>query len=424
MTAIKVTNLSKAFNISGKYERMRLTDGILQLFGVKKTSVEKFYALNDISFQVEKGEAFGIIGRNGSGKSTLLKILSEVTEPSKGEIEIWGKVASVLEVGIGFHPELTGRENIYLSGNLHSLNRKEIDLYYDEIVEFSGIEKFIETPVKHYSSGMFMRLAFSIVANFNADIFLFDEVFAVGDISFQKKCMNKIKQLTEQGKTVLIVSHNITDIADLCSSVICLDNGKIINSGSTEVVKKYYEEAITKDAKVNQGSALDTSKVFINKTEEYFDAKAQEGNSIIVKKFYVKNESRQGASDFYTNDAISINIEYEKKDDEEFDIGFFMSSMNFMFFATTLKQSDNYNTQAKVKGTYHAQIQIPTNFFNETIIEVGLAIEDHKNELIFSKHDILMIKISFLPEQKEHFDKRQKYTGPLMPRYNWTINKQ
>lgn len=423
MTAIKVTNLSKTFNISGKYERMRLADGILQLFGVKKTSVEKFYALNDISFQVNKGETFGIIGRNGSGKSTLLKILSEVTEPSKGEIEIWGKVASVLEVGIGFHPELTGRENIYLSGNLHNLNRKEIDLYYDEIVEFSGIEKFIETPIKHYSSGMFMRLAFSIVANFNADIFLFDEVFAVGDIPFQKKCMNKIKQLTEQGKTVLIVSHNVTDIAELCSSVICLDNGKIVNSGSIEVVKKYYEEVITGDVKINHAAALESSKTFINKTEEYFNINDQKHNSIRVKELYVSNESRKGATNFYTNDIISINIEYDKLDEGEYDIIFALTCINFTFLVTNMRQSNIYQTLSLEKGTYHAQMQIPANFFNESIIEIGLAIGNNKNELVFSKHDILMIKISCLPEQKEYLNNYQKYIGPLLPKYNWIVNR-
>jgi lipopolysaccharide transport system ATP-binding protein len=201
---------------------------------------EHIWALRNVSFEVRQGEAIGVIGRNGSGKTTLLKILSRITEPTEGEAEIRGRVGSLLEVGTGFHPELSGRENVYLSGAILGMKRTEMDRKFEEIVAFSELEKFLDTPVKHYSSGMYVRLAFAVAAHLEPEILLVDEVLAVGDIAFQRKCLGKMEDVAEEGRTVLFVSHNMPSIQALTRTAICLDGGKIVASGSTEETIQEY----------------------------------------------------------------------------------------------------------------------------------------------------------------------------------------
>jgi lipopolysaccharide transport system ATP-binding protein len=195
-----------------------------------------FWALKGVSFEVEQGEVLGIIGRNGAGKSTILKILSRVVEPTSGRAEMRGRLGSLLEVGTGFHPELTGRENIYLNGSILGMNRKEIDRKYDEIVAFSGIEQFIETPVKRYSSGMYVRLAFAVAAHLEPEILIVDEVLAVGDAAFQKKCMGRMERTASQGRTIIFVSHSMPAIKELCDRVILLDGGRVVSEGEADKV--------------------------------------------------------------------------------------------------------------------------------------------------------------------------------------------
>ena len=207
---------------------------------VQGDQVEEFWALKDVSFEVNQGDRVGIIGRNGAGKSTLLKILSRITEPSVGRVTIQGRVASLLEVGTGFHPELTGRENIYLNGAILGMSRREIQRKFDEIVEFAEVEKFLDTPVKHYSSGMYVRLAFGVAAHLEPEILVVDEVLAVGDIRFQKKCLGKMKTVSEEGRTVLFVSHSMAAIEQLTEQVILLDGGCLARQGpSSEIVQVY-----------------------------------------------------------------------------------------------------------------------------------------------------------------------------------------
>jgi lipopolysaccharide transport system ATP-binding protein len=198
-----------------------------------RASREDFWALKDVSFEVKRGDVVGIIGRNGAGKSTLLKILSRITEPTTGRIEIDGRVASLLEVGTGFHPELTGRENIFLNGAILGMMKAEIKRKFDEIVAFAEVEKFLDTPVKHYSSGMYVRLAFAVAAHLEPEILICDEVLSVGDVQFQQKCMGKMKTVAEnEGRTVLLVSHNVTAISNLCTAGICLSKGQIVADGN------------------------------------------------------------------------------------------------------------------------------------------------------------------------------------------------
>lgn len=215
-----------------RLREMNRFDSEPSLSGGRDESV--FWALKDINFEVKQGEVLGIIGKNGAGKSTLLKILSQITEPTSGKIEIHGRVASLLEVGTGFHPELSGRENIYMNGTILGMTRREIDAKLDEIIDFSGVEKFIDTPVKFYSSGMKVRLGFSVAAHLEPEILIIDEVLAVGDYEFQAKCLGKMEDVAGQGRTVLFVSHNMQAVSSLCSSCILLKNSRIFYKGSTD----------------------------------------------------------------------------------------------------------------------------------------------------------------------------------------------
>ena len=213
------------------------------------SSVSDFWALQDINFEIKRGEAVGIIGRNGAGKSTLLKILSRITEPTRGRFEIFGRVSSLLEVGTGFHPELTGRENVYLNGTILGMKRREVKAKFDEIVAFSGVEKFIDTPVKHYSSGMQVRLAFAVAAHLEPEILIIDEVLAVGDAEFQKKCLGKMEDVTGEGRTVLFVSHNMGAVRDLCNQAILISKGTIAEVGKcNKVIETYLSGMINKSS--------------------------------------------------------------------------------------------------------------------------------------------------------------------------------
>jgi lipopolysaccharide transport system ATP-binding protein len=209
---------------------------------VQGDHVEEFWALRDVSFQIRVGETVGIIGRNGAGKSTLLKILSRITEPTQGRIKIHGRVASLLEVGTGFHPELSGRENVFLNGAILGMTRREIQRKFDEIVAFAGVNNFIDTPVKRYSSGMYVRLAFAVAAHLDPEILVVDEVLAVGDAAFQRKCLGKMQEIGRSGRTVLFVSHNIAAINTLCSSAILLESGRVKQRGPTSDVVAAYSE--------------------------------------------------------------------------------------------------------------------------------------------------------------------------------------
>ena len=242
---IKVENLGKCYRISHQGERQRyvalrdvLASKVKGLFQNRKPeignrkSVENFWALKDVSFEVKQGEVVGIIGRNGAGKSTLLKILSRITEPTQGRVHIKGRVASLLEVGTGFHPELTGRENIFLNGAILGMHRAEIKMKFDEIVAFAEVEKFLDTPVKRYSSGMYVRLAFAVAAHLEPEILIVDEVLAVGDAGFQKKCLGKMKDVAGHGRTVLFVSHNMNAVESFCRRIVHLDKGQVSNISS------------------------------------------------------------------------------------------------------------------------------------------------------------------------------------------------
>lgn len=239
---LEIQNISKKFRIShqaGGYSSLR--DRMVNALKFGKNQAEDFWALNDISFDVQSGESIGIIGRNGAGKSTLLKILSKITRPTRGRIVARGRIASLLEVGTGFHPELTGRENIFFNGSLLGMKRKEIELKFDEIVDFSGGEKFLDTPLKHYSSGMQLRLAFAVAAFLEPEILIIDEVLAVGDAEFQKKCLGKMEDVSKSGRTILFVSHNMAAVVNLCKRAILLNQGTVVKEGAAAETIRHYQ---------------------------------------------------------------------------------------------------------------------------------------------------------------------------------------
>jgi lipopolysaccharide transport system ATP-binding protein len=265
--AIRAEHLFKQYSIGSQpapYKTLRealveaAATPIQWLRGRRSQAQNTFWALEDVSFEIKHGEAVGIIGHNGAGKSTILKILSRITKPTRGRVELFGRAGSLLEVGTGFHTELTGRENIYLNGAILGMKRTEIERKFDEIVAFSGVEKFLDTPVKYYSSGMHVRLAFSVAAHLEPEILIIDEVLAVGDAEFQKKCLGKMNEITGGGRTVLFVSHNQEAVTRLCQRAILLEAGKLILDGSTEEVFSRYFSSIDQ---LNVELALDPDKV-------------------------------------------------------------------------------------------------------------------------------------------------------------------
>jgi len=257
---IKVENLSKLYLLNEYHQTKSdtLSGTLLNSLKQAKSKISKkelkeFWALKDVSFEIEQGDRVGIIGRNGAGKSTLLKILSRITPPTSGRIEYTGKMASLLEVGTGFHGDLSGRENIYLNGSVLGMNKQEINRKFDEIVAFSGIERHLDTPVKKYSSGMYVRLAFAVAAHLEPDILIVDEVLAVGDAEFQKKCLGKMKDVSGQGRTVLFVSHNMAAVENLCNVGVYLDRGKVSAIGKMpDVINSYLSNHIIKSEKLSE----------------------------------------------------------------------------------------------------------------------------------------------------------------------------
>ncbi len=306
---IQVKNLSKSYIISheGGQERYTSLRDVIsqktkQLFSFastnnqinKSTSKEEFWALKDVNFDIQQGDRVGIIGRNGAGKSTLLKILSRITEPTTGEIRIKGRVASLLEVGTGFHPELTGRENIYLNGAILGMSRSEIKRKFDEIVDFAEVEKFLDTPVKRYSSGMYVRLAFAVAAHLEPEILVVDEVLAVGDAQFQKKCLGKMQDVSKnEGRTILFVSHNLGAVVSLCERGILLDRGKLKEEGSiSSVINRYLKT----DVNENFGYVRNRKSI----------------SPVFIKTIELINEKQDLANSFKHNEKIGLIIQLHK----------------------------------------------------------------------------------------------------------------
>lgn len=381
MSVIKVENLSKSYlighnaNKGEKYQTLRdtMAHGASNLLRktrdmfngraiVQGDEVEEFWALKNVSFEVNQGDRIGIIGRNGAGKSTLLKILSRITEPTKGRITIKGRVASLLEVGTGFHPELSGRENIFLNGAILGMTRKEIQNKFDEIIAFAEVEKFLDTPVKRYSSGMYVRLAFAVAAHLEPEILIVDEVLAVGDAQFQKKCLGKMEEVGKEGRTVLFVSHNTNAIEQLCNRVIMLENGGVTPSGDNvrDAINKYLSPDI--DGKSAQ---------WVN-DNDFFHHPA-----FSLLSFGVFNESGQIASKSVPNNehiAVRICGSIEEVDSAlQVGVALYDESNNLIFWSI---HNDTIEAEwPRLKGGKNTlSAEIPIHFLNEGNYRVELII--------------------------------------------------
>ncbi len=356
---IEITGLGKKYPIvHDKLPYSTLRDSIVNFikhpFSSRKTR-ESFWALKDINLTINRGDIIGIIGKNGAGKSTLLKILSGITKPTEGKVKLYGRVSSLLEVGTGFHPELTGRENIYLNGVILGMTRKEVSKKFDEIVAFAGIEKFLDTPVKHYSSGMYVRLAFAVAAHLEPDILIVDEVLAVGDIEFQKKCLGKMEEVSkEEGRTVIFVSHNLDVIEKICKKTVYIEDGRIKELGnSTEIVNCYMNDLLQKTAPNKVASCRDITMLPISIINEGSKSQSslQIDHSFYIEVDYIINQ--------YLNQVIFCLI--------------FYADSNIIYVATD--GDENGKLKDYKPGKYRSTIKIPAFFFNVGIYKIVANIQ-------------------------------------------------
>lgn len=355
--AISIQGLSKKYVIGTKADGS-LRGTLANIFNTAKKGKD-FWALKDISFDIKKGEVVGIIGKNGAGKSTILKVLSQITGPTEGRIEIEGRVASLLEVGTGFHPELTGRENIYLNGTILGMSRKEVKAKFDEIVAFSGVEKFIDTAVKHYSSGMYVRLAFAVAAHLEPEILIIDEVLAVGDASFQKKCLGKMEEVAKHGRTVIFVSHDMGAVASLCDRGILLEKGQVkMNAGIQEVIDEYMG--------YNNSHSL-AHKSYKNEKPEETDGK------IAFDYIQLIDSDKNRISSFYVDQKVGIEIAFivREKGTRPVPNVHIKDNRGTHVFTAVNSVSHHHFSEP---GDYKCTVWIPTNFMNNGIFTVGVAI--------------------------------------------------
>jgi len=371
MFSIQAQGLSKRFLLGAPHKRYQtIGDGLAEgvrnflsfqnLFASRGGSNEEFWALRDVSFEVKPGEALGLIGRNGAGKSTLLKILSRITEPTDGRVILNGRIGSLLEVGTGFHPELSGRDNVFLSGALLGMKKAEIEKKFDEMVAFAEIEKFIDTPVKRYSSGMFVRLAFAVAAHLEPEILILDEVLAVGDSRFQKKCLGKMEEVRKHGRTILFVSHSMPSIARLCSRALLLDQGKLVADGSVHEVMHTYMRS-------DSGSMVH---------REWTDPKtAPQGEVSRLRGVRVLMEDGQLSDACPIHQPVFLEMEFEVKQGGHVLQPFFrlLNEDNVVLFCSP----DNdavWRGRPRPSGRYVSTMCIPGNLLAEGMVYVDVAM--------------------------------------------------
>ncbi|HEY0653541.1 MAG TPA: ABC transporter ATP-binding protein [Chryseosolibacter sp.] len=405
---LEVRHISKKYRINHQtvgYASLR--ERIQRAFRFERSNIEDFFALQDVSFDVQAGESIGIIGRNGAGKSTLLKILSRITLPSKGKILTRGRIASLLEVGTGFHPELTGRENIFFNGSLLGMKRKEIETKFDEIVDFSGVEKFLDTPLKHYSSGMQLRLAFAVAAFLEPEILVIDEVLAVGDAEFQRKCLGKMEDVSRSGRTILFVSHNMASLRKLCEKAIWLDKGIVISEGPIAQILNAYSK--------NEVINLDSQWV------NAFD----DGQTIVLENVRVTDQAQHRRNEFLSSEDIYVHMQVQSK--EIFDhvkVGFDLIKNNDVVFRT---QQVDFRLASKFDiGSYSLSCRIPKDLLNEGtyIIKPLFSIHCVKS-LITHDGNAALFKVRIDTSRSEYHSilNENNHPGYVFPLLEWHSKK-
>jgi lipopolysaccharide transport system ATP-binding protein len=408
---IKVENLSKQYRIGAR----RTPNATLKesLAGAFRSPFKRrehdgavadnhVWALNDVSFEIMPGETVGIIGRNGAGKSTLLKILSRTTEPTSGRVELYGRVGSLLEVGTGFHPELTGRENVYLNGSILGMSRKVIERKFDEIVSFAEVEKFIDTPVKHYSSGMYVRLAFAVAAHMDSEILIVDEALAVGDAAYQAKCLRKMEDVAKHGRTVLFVSHSVAALTYLCQKGMLFENGQLNMAGSMKAVEATY---------VAEG--------WVSKPETFWhDVNTAPGNQVArLRRVRVLNRHGQLAPQVNIDEPVFFEIEYYNLEEgARLTAGIHLYQVG----GGCVLASDNYPLNSlgrdpwayspHPEGIYKSVCRIPENFLNDKQYTISaVVLRDGRIEA--AVNEAVSFEVNDTSEARREFEKLEDFKG-------------
>ncbi|HQQ93915.1 MAG TPA: polysaccharide ABC transporter ATP-binding protein [Bacteroidia bacterium] len=400
---LEIQGVSKKFNIRGaRAPYLSLREN---LFGFLRpgSSQEEFWALRDVSFNVMPGDTIGIVGKNGAGKSTLLKILSKITPPTTGKVIVRGRIASLLEVGTGFHPELSGRENIFLNGSILGMKRAEIKRQLDAIVDFSGVEKFLETPLKHYSSGMQLRLAFAVAAFLEPEILVIDEVLAVGDAEFQKKCLGKMEDVSRSGRTILFVSHNFEAVSSLCKTCIQLDSGKLVFSGNTQETLTRYLVSLAEQQRAHfKIGKHDSEKAIVLREASLRDLNGNEIPS--------------------NGSAIEISFTLIRNAPVEFSLFLFVfREETLSFIASDLHRP--VSTQLKDEKEFCFHFTIPPYLLNPGMHRVGLLVADRNGntEQYLNQMDLLSFELT---DDGYRRDKRYHlgWSGAVSPLLDVSLN--
>jgi lipopolysaccharide transport system ATP-binding protein len=425
-SVISVQNVSKQYrlgtigtgtfshDLNRLWHRMRGKDDPYQIIGeendrTKKGSSKYVWALKDVSFDLKQGEVLGVIGRNGAGKSTLLKILSRTTLPTEGEIKIKGRIASLLEVGTGFHPELTGKENIFLNGAILGMTKAEIRQRFDEIVDFAGVERYIDTPVKRYSSGMYVRLAFAVAAHLDPEILIVDEVLAVGDSEFQQKCLGKMQDVSKNhGRTVLFVSHNMTAVSSLCNVGLVMSNGTLAYQGTANEAIDFY-----------------TSNIIKNQYKQRWLAEERPGDSVVkMNAVSLVNKNHLATNSFDLDEPIGVNIDFEVLSEELRlypNVHIFTRKNDYLFFSALGKNAP----VVQKKGRYNTTVWIPEHFLNEGGFKVSIAITSlNPTRLHCHEQEVLSFDVIEEDFKKRNSDYNQKLPGFFRPVLNWDVIQQ
>lgn len=373
-------------------------------------SADTIWALKDVSFQVERGQVLGLIGENGAGKSTMLKLLSRITEPTEGRMEIRGRVGSLLEVGTGFHPELTGRENIYLNGAILGMKRGEIESKFDEIVSFAEVETFIDTPVKRYSSGMYLRLAFAVAAHLEPEILLVDEVLAVGDAAFQRKCLGKMSDVAQQGRTVIFVSHNMSAILRLTQETIVLEGGRIALRGPTPEAVDHY-----------MTSGMDRAGERLWDQDEGL----RSAGPFLPLALRVRDQAGRVVGEVSSTQPFHIEVEYELEQDiTGLRVGIYLHTSRgepvFTSFDTDDPQAYE-RLSAREAGRYVSRCTIPANLLNEGRFVVGMNASSFRIRSYFTEEHAMSFTVEGAGAPGSHWPERR--SGPLRPALDWEVGE-
>jgi lipopolysaccharide transport system ATP-binding protein len=409
---IQLNQIGKRYRIGPRQERYRTLRDTLAEVAVspfrkirksKRSAQEFIWALRNVSLEVNRGEVLGIIGPNGAGKSTLLKLLSRITKPTEGTAEIHGRVASMLEVGVGFHPELTGRENIYLNGAILGMKKSQIDSKFDKIVSFAEVERFIDTPTKHYSSGMYMRLAFAVAAHLEPDILLVDEVLAVGDVAFQKKCLGKLDDVTKQGRTVLFVSHNMVAIQSLCNRVVWLNEGGIVEDGRPgHVISNYL--------KTNSST----------RTEQAWSdiAKAPGNDTVRIRRIRLRPEGGTPLDSITVDTALVMEFEYwNLKSDAHLHLSLHVyNEHGVLAFNTGPANERVWHGRPFPAGLFRSVCRVPAQLLNNGTHRVRLLVIQNQGFVCFQLNDALIFDV----RDTERQGWLGEWPGAVRPNLEWT----